>query len=253
MRNIKFIVLSTLLFTCGVFTSCNKTSYDVMVVGVNLSGFEEVDILINSLDNKNKQTIDNINFYTGSIDNKKIAIVESPHGMSEAAMATTIGIKHFNPRCVINEGTAGGHADESWLDINDIILGKDILDMSSYYGDGRNPETWRLQNDTLHSDETLINTAYSIPNPYGEIHKNGIISSSDCWNNNIDFINALHNKFHEDCEEMESYAVTNVCAYYKIPSLSIRIISNNLIKDKPYDETAGKNIQHYTIDVIKAI
>lgn len=251
MRNIKFIVLSALLFTSGAFTSCNKTSYDVMVVGVKHPTFKETEVLIGNLTNKSELVIDNLNFYAGNIGNKRVVIAETTFGMSEAAMATTIGIKHFSPKAVISEGSAGGH--HSNVAPLDIILGKDILDMSSYHGDAwDDPKEWELQNPILNSDAELLKKAYTVENKFGKRIDNGIISSSDAWNTGVDFVNKLHAKFKEDCEEMESYAVANVCANYKIPSLAIKMISNNLITGE-YNWDACSCVQEYTIDVIKAI
>lgn len=247
-------MLSTLFLSLGAFTSCanNVTNVDVMVVGVNDPNplFNEVDILIDSLENKEATTIDNINFYTGKIADKKVTIVESPVGMSASAMTTTIGIKHFNPKAVINEGTSGGH--HLTVRNNHIILGKDILDMASYKGDGSEPWTWKLIEPTMHSDEKLLEVASKVKYDYG-VHINGTIACSDVWNTNYDFITKLNSKFHEDCEEMESYGVATVCANYHIPSLAIKIISNNLISGDEFDPAAGKNVQRYTLDVIKAI
>ena len=56
---------------------------------------------------------------------------------------------------------------------------------------------------------------------------------------------------------MESYGVTNVCEYYKVPSLAIRIISNNMYIEDPTDiekiKMAADYVQEYTLDVINAI
>lgn len=256
MRKIKFVVLSTLLLTGGVFTSCANNSVDsssdIFIVGVNDPNplFNEIDILVDNLENEKTMTIDNIDFFTGKINGKKVVIADSPIGISGAAMTTTLGIKHFKPKAVISEGTSGSH-HISVLN-NHIILGKDILDIASYRGDGDDPWTWQLIQPTLHSDEKLLEIASKVKYDYG-LHKNGIIASSDVWNTDYDFISKLNAKFHEDCEEMESYGVATVCDNYDIPVLAIRIISNNLMSGQEFDPTATKNVQRFTLDVIKAI
>lgn len=261
MQKMKYIMLSTLFLSLGVFTSCNKTSYDVMVVGVNNnSGWEETSVLINSLENRKEEKIDNINFYMGKINNKNVVVAESPIGTSEAAMTTTIGIKQYTPKYVISEGTAGGHHDQ--INVNDIVLGKDILDIASFKGPGDDPSAWEgeydgLEHPTLHGDENLLKIASKEVKceKVGNIVDNGVISSSDCWNTDPNFINKLHERYKDDCEEMESYAVANVCKHYEIPMLPIRIISNNVMLSEggEYNPEAGKNGQFYTIEVIKAI
>ncbi|MCQ2795267.1 MAG: 5'-methylthioadenosine/S-adenosylhomocysteine nucleosidase [Bacilli bacterium] len=254
MQKIKYVVLSTLFLSLGVFTSCNKTTpIDIMVVGVNEDGWNEISVLLENLNNCRRQSIHYINFYTGTIDNKNVVVAEAPIGTSEASMVTTIGIEHFKPQYVITEGTSGGHHED--LHYYDIILGDDVLDIASYKGDPSRPETMELQHPTLHSDAFLLKRASEVTNSKGKVIPSGTISSSDCWNTGKEYVNALHNHFHEDCEEMESYAVLDVCEYYKTPALAIRIISNNLTNDEDFDpaKEVGKQCQLYTVDVIKAI
>ncbi|MCQ2794233.1 MAG: 5'-methylthioadenosine/S-adenosylhomocysteine nucleosidase [Bacilli bacterium] len=254
MQKIKFFLLSTLFFSCGVFTSCNKTTTDVMIIGVNEDGWDEIAVLLDNLDNAHKQTINSVNFYSGKIDEKNVVVAEAPIGSSEAAMVTTVGIEHFSPKYVITEGTSGGHHED--LHYNDIILGKDILNIASYKGDPSDPSSMELQDPTLHSDQFLLDKAEEIKNPVGEsIVPNGVISSSDCWNTNKEYVMELHEQFKEDCEEMESYAVLNVCDFYKTPALAIRIISNNITNNEEYkpELKVAENGQKYTIDLIKAL
>lgn len=255
MRKMKYVMLSTLFLSLGALTSCNKPTTDIMIIGVNENGWNEISVLIDNLDSCRRQTINYINFYSGKINNKNIVVAEAPIGTSEAAMVTTIGIEHFNPQYVITEGTAGGHQDQ--ITYYDIILGDDVLDMASYKGDPSKPEELVLQHPTLHSDPVLLSRARKVKNPKAErkVKDEGVIGSSDCWNTDKEYVMKLHDNLHEDCEEMESYAVLDVCAFYKTPALAIRMISNNVVNGEDYDPTkeVAKQCQLYTIDVIKSI
>ncbi len=252
MKKMKFVLLSTLLLTSGLFTSCNNTSkVDVMVVGVKHPTFKETEVLIEKLTNKSTRVIDNLNFYIGNIGKKRVVIAETPFGTSEAAMATTIGIKHYSPKYVISEGSAGGHHNQ--VHPLDVILGKEILDIASYHGDPLgDPKEWELQNPNLKSDDELLEIASTVENKFGNRIDDGVIASSDAWNTGVEFVTKLQGKFKEDCEEMESYAVANVCDNYKTPFLAIKMLSNNLITNEN-DRTACSKVQEYTIDVINAI
>lgn len=267
MKKMKYVLLSTLLLSASLFTSCNKAEM-IMIVGVKSSeSFDEIGILVSALDYRNQEEIDGINFYTGKISGKNVVIAQTPVGTSEAAMTTTIGIKQYHPKYVISEGSSGGHHTQA--EVHDIILGKDILDIASYEGDISDPEHGgkdgghiTLQHPTLHSDTTLLETASKVEYKVEDINPDvtqGIIASSDCWNKGVNFVNSLHNVFQEDCEEMESYAVANVCKNYNIPMLAIRVISNNLIlgsgagEPGEFDPKAKENCQHYVLDVVKAI
>lgn len=256
MQKLKYVLLSTLFLSFGTFISCNKSTTDIMIIGVNEGDWNEISVLIDNLNNCKKQTINYINFYSGKINEKNVVVAEAPIGTSEAAMVTTIGIEHFDPQYVITEGTAGAHHDA--LTYNDIILGCDVLDIASYKGDPSDPTLIEeLQHPILHSDPVLLSKAKKVKNPVEEsrVKENGVIASSDCWNTSKEYVNALYTRFGEDCEEMESYAVLNVCAFYNTPALAIRMISNNLINDEEYDpaKEVAKQCQLYTIDVINAI
>ncbi len=252
MQKIKYFLISNLLLLTSLFTSCNNKNYQIMIVGVNEPKFNEIGILISQLSSRKIETIDNINFYTGTIENKSVVIAESPVGMTGAAMTTTIGIKEFSPRYIISEGSCGGHHKD--VHLNDIILGQTIYNFASYKGDPQNPgEEFALSSPTLYSDNNLIKIAREIDYQKGKVIENGIISSCDSWNTGKKYISFLHSKFSEDCEEMESYAVTSVANNYKIPSIAIRGISNNIITAEGYTEEAGENVQQFVLDFIKSI
>lgn len=250
MRKMKYMLLTTFLLTSGMFTSCSKNNGSILIVGVNFPEFEEIRYLVDHLTNKQTSIIANQTFYTGSINNRRVIIAESGVGVCNASIITTIGINHFHPQYVINEGSSGGHVES--LNVNDIILGETMINMASYVGDPYHPESWELTLPYLHSDTNLLNKALSVPYQYGN-RRLGTISTSDSWNTGVEFINTLHAKFGEDCEEMESYAVANVCDLYNVPHLSIRAISNNAVSGAEYSQDAGLNCQKYTLDVIKAL
>lgn len=227
-----------------------KYSSPIMIVGINIPNFDEISYLISQLTSKKKLVIDKQTFYLGRINHQPIVIAHSGIGSNNASIITTIGINHFHPKYVISEGTSGAH--NTFINVNDIILGKNILDITSYYGDLFEPNEWKLLGAILHDDIFLLKKAMNTRYKKGLV-KLGTLASSNCWNTSSKFIKKLHNKFHEECEEMESYAVANVCEIYQIPHLSIRIISNNLLNKQPYDKNAGLNCRKYTLDVIKEL
>lgn len=251
MQKTKFILLSNLLLLSSLFTGCNKTKYDLMVVGVNTENFQEVNLIIDSLKQKKKETIDNINYYTGYISNKKTVVVESHFGMAQSSMATTIGIKHFNPKYIINEGTSGGH--HVGVKTMDIILGEQILNFASYHGSFEHIEDLELQQPTLYSDKNLLEIAKKVDKKEYSVKEDGVLATSDWWCDDEELIAELNKKFGEDCEEMESYSVSAVALNYKIPSIAIRTISNNIITGQSNIPEACKTIQNFVLDFIELL
>ena len=73
------------------------------------------------------------------------------------------------------------------------------------------------------------------------------------WNKELDRIALIHAQFNTSCEEMETYAVAQVCAYMETPFLGIRILSNNEIHQESFDPQTGPDCQNYVLDVARAI
>ncbi|MCI8397245.1 MAG: 5'-methylthioadenosine/S-adenosylhomocysteine nucleosidase [Clostridia bacterium] len=50
---------------------------------------------------------------------------------------------------------------------------------------------------------------------------------------------------------MESVAIYTVSNQYKIPAISIKIISNNELLEEPYNPSVGQKLQKITEEIIK--
>ncbi len=227
----------------------------------------ETEFLISSLGESKKTEIGGYPFYEGMIEGKRIVICRTYTGMENSAAATAIGIMTFNPDFIISQGTAGGH--NPMLHKKDIVIGRRLINISSFQtarhlaGEGIHPEKWTLKNwdlfedaiqdsDTpaLYSDETLLSLALSTEYREGRLHC-GTISSSNNWNQELDRINLLVKKFGSDCEEMESYAATQIALRFKVPAITIRIISNSeQHPGEEYERTTALACQRFVLDFI---
>ena len=81
----------------------------------------------------------------------------------------------------------------------------------------------------------------------------GRIGSGDCWNREIDKIISLNKKYKIICEDMESIAVYTIANQFKIPVISIKCISDNILTSEEYDRTVGSYIQEYIFNYIKLL
>lgn len=229
----------------------------------------EHSTIYNALENKTDLTIGNYSFTKGYIDDYPIVLAKSMIGMVNVSAVTTIGIERFHPKAIIIEGTAGAH--NPTLHKGDIVLGENIIELSSYYthhkdeGEGYgdvhnrkypgeemivNGEKTRITE--LHSTESLLNIAFNTPFN-GKLIK-GTISSGDLWNKEIDFLKYSYEERHSDCEEMEGFAVGQIAHQYGIDFLCIRIISNSeYYEEEIFDKEIATICQTFTIHVIKRI
>lgn len=262
MKNkLSLIFLPFLLVGC----SQNVEKDPIMIVAAMES---EHDVIFNALENKKEERFGNFKFTKGYINNYPVVLAKSMIGMVNAATATTIGIEHYHPRNIINEGTAGAHNPN--LHKGDIVLGKNIIENNSYFtGHKDEGEGYSLENReytgeemvvdgeiqdvvTLHSNSNLLNIAANTA--YNGNLIQGTISSGDLWNQEIDVIKYFYETLQSDCEEMEGFAVGQVAHQYNIDFLCIRIISNSeYYPDEPFTEDVAKICQNYSVNVVKNI
>ena len=230
----------------------------------------ETELLISSLGESKETVIGGYPFYEGFIDGKKIVVCRTYTGMENSAAATAIGIMTFKPDFIISQGTAGGHNPK--LHKKDIVIGRRLINISSFQtrrygaGEGMHPENWSLKNwdlfedslqdpevPALFSDEELVNLALSSDYKEGQLHS-GTISSSNNWNQELDRINLLVEKIDSDCEEMESFAATQIALRFKVPSITIRIISNSeQHPGEEYERTTAVSCQRFVLDFISRV
>ena len=82
----------------------------------------------------------------------------------------------------------------------------------------------------------------------------GTISSSNNWNMEMDRINHLVETYGSTCEEMESYAATQIANRFNVPVLTVRIISNSeQHPGEEYERTTGLLCQEFVLDVVEKL
>lgn len=226
----------------------------------------EIDVLIATLQNPEAITIRGFEFYCGFISDFSVVISRTHIGKINATMATLIGIETFHPSFVINQGTAGAHNIE--LNTGDIVIGKHIINMdapdlnieSLLAGINRitsEPMNVELQKGgiwdwayALSSSEELSTLFQSTPYSHGVIFE-GTIASGDGWTQTKEAVLKLRKRYGSDCEEMESFAVAQICEQMTIPYIVLRVISNSVLKETAFDECSSALCQNLVIDVLK--
>ena len=228
----------------------------------------ETDQLINALTNAEETILDGFRFVSGSYKGVSIIVSGTQMGKINAALATYIGIRRFAPSLVINQGTAGAHDID--LNVGDIIIGKRYIDYdatrssSRKAGDGYSilnrtlrktdlfaENKWQ-ETESISADPDLFEKALSVSNPYGRV-LTGTIATGDGFNREADAIIEMHDHYGSDCEEMETFAVAQVCAHLGVPFLGYRVISNNELKGIPFDESSCGVSQEFGLRLLKRL
>ena len=225
----------------------------------------EINYFLEILKNKNEVEIGSFKFWTGEIFNLPIVVSRTKVGEINCAIATTIGILKFEPRCIINQGTAGSHS----IDIHrgDIIVGEKYVNICNFQinyaekGEYTNINRWNLKSYYSDDDKIISNNAdlklieilKIIKNNIDEKIIFGTIGSGDIWNREVDRILYLHEKYGTLCEDMETAGAYNTANSFGIPIIGIRIISNNEITSEKYNPELSTDCQKFVEKVIKEI
>ena len=278
MFNKRKIIVSSLVavLSIGILSGCSKSvlssskgSDELKPIIIQGAMDVETEKFANELDNMEEINISGWNFYKGTLNDYPVVVSRTEIGMTNAAVATTLGIENFNPIAIINQGTAGGHDPE--LHQFDIVLGKKVVNFGAYKtdfkdrGEGIDPESWkamtlevpvngeRIEHSFFEGDKTLLEVANSVKDKYtsGKVVE-GTIGSADEWNKEIDRILWLNKTFGTSVEEMETASASQVATAYGVPFLGIRVLSNNEVHKEEYNRNTGENCQEYVMEVVKS-
>ncbi|MGL5347875.1 MAG: 5'-methylthioadenosine/S-adenosylhomocysteine nucleosidase [Peptostreptococcaceae bacterium] len=273
----KKVLLSALcaVLSIGMLSGCEKATVDASNTNKELQPIiiqgamdVETEKFAANLDNMEEVTISGWDFYKGTINDYPVVVSRTEIGMTNAAVATTLGIENFNPVAIINQGTAGGHDPD--LHQFDIVLGKNVVNFGAYKtdfkdkGEGIEPKTWKpmtlgvpvdgeiVEHSSFEGDKTLLEAANSVKDKYksGKVVE-GTIGSADEWNKEIDRILWLNETFGTSAEEMETASSAQVAKAYGVPFLGIRVLSNNEVHKEEYNRNTGENCQEYVMEVVK--
>ena len=225
--------------------------------------------LCDALEGTQTKRVGSHEFVTGALDGCPVVIGRTLIGVANAASATTEAIMAFSPRCIIIQGTAG--AVSSIHMPGTIVLGKRIVCLGHYTparrqaGEGISFEGRTYyptevlidgevaERDVFASDAQLLQIAQGVPYAHGSVVC-GTVGASDVWNKEIDLMHHYRELTGVDCEDMESFAVAQICAACNVPMLSVRIVSNNVFHpEMSFNPAWGTVCQQFTLDVVRAL
>ena len=178
-------------------------------------------------------------FYEGNLFGREVVICHSNVGIINASIATFAGIKKYNPTSIFVIGTAGAHREN--IHREELVVGTNVINLNSI--------NFRMK--TFDSSEELLDFIKDFPNTQNYKVHYGTIGSGDIWTKDALKIKEFNEKYLTLCEEMESAAVYEVAQKYDIPTISIRVISNNEIIGEEYDRKTGEVAQRFLLDLLK--
>ncbi|MBV7317619.1 5'-methylthioadenosine/S-adenosylhomocysteine nucleosidase [Shewanella sp. NIFS-20-20] len=229
----------------------------------------EIETLVAALDEVSEASFGSWTFWLGQRNGYPVVVSRTEIGLANAAAATTLAIEHYQPRIIINQGTAGGHDPKLFR--GDIVVGSASFNMGSYKteytekGQGIHPRNWQNFDMTMYlrehgnvvkhnhfkADPALVALAVSLAPRYtkGQV-VTGVIGTGDEWNRELDRINWFHQTFNTAIEEMETSAAAMIAEAYKIPFVSIRVLSNTDQHGQEFEPQTAIDCQHYVLNVL---
>ncbi|MDO4261194.1 MAG: 5'-methylthioadenosine/adenosylhomocysteine nucleosidase [Eubacteriales bacterium] len=189
---------------------------------------EEVEALRGKLQDVRKTTRASMDFYEGTLGDKKVVIVRSGIGKVNAGICTQILADLFQVEAVINTGIAGSLKAD--INIGDIVVSTDMVqhDMDAT-GFGYEPGVIpRMETSFFKADEKLIQAATDACReavPEVQVFS-GRIVSGDQFVSDRAVKERISRQFGGMCTEMEGAAIAQAAYLNGIPFVVIRAISD---------------------------
>jgi adenosylhomocysteine nucleosidase len=227
-----------------------------MKIGIIGAMEPEVAILKQAINDIQTSEIGGYNFYSGTINNMEVVLVQSGIGKVASAVATTLLITHFKPDGVINTGSAGGFDQE--LEVGDVVISSELrhhdVDVTAF-----NYEIGQVPNmpAAFSAHPVLMNAAEQSIKQLGDVKvKTGLITTGDTFMCDPQAINKTRENFPTMLAvEMEGAAIAQACHQLSVPFVVIRSLSDIAGKESPssfeaYLETASKYSSKMVISLL---
>lgn len=188
---------------------------------------------------------------TGSADSEKlrkirVAAVVSGMGTVNAACAAQCLIDKYSPDAVILSGIAGNLNKN--LHINDIVLGKTMKYLDS---DMRLIAQSAPFSEEFHADTHLLSLAEKVLDSRGINYVSGIIATGDRFIDDKEEAAKIREETGADAVEMEGAAICHAAARNGIPSLVIRVMSDNAdVQYEVFKEFDISEFAHAAADIV---
>jgi adenosylhomocysteine nucleosidase len=229
----------------------------------------ELQPLIAALEGRRETQLSSWTFWEGRIGARRVVVSRTEVGPINAVASTVLGIEHYKPALVINQGTAGAH--NPGLKLYDVVVGERTVDYSAYSsphadaGSGVHVERWKPEPHNLHldgkqvtsfpkfsGDARTMDAAMAIRNPRGRVIR-GTIGSAYQYNRELDMIAGVRARYGTDSEDMESAFAHGAAIGLRTRFLAIRMISDSEYSHPKFERITGQYCAEFVVDLIRKL
>ena len=198
------------------------------MIGIIGAMDSEVDELKKNLSDVKVKLISGINFYEGSIYNKKIVLAKCGVGKVFAAICAEAMILNYSIDKIIHIGIAGS-LDKS-LRVGDVVIASSVvhhdLDTTGI-GEDRVGMISGLNIVNIPCSKNIVNDLEKCAKKIGVNYKIGVVASGDQFINNNEAKQKIINSFDAIACEMEGASTGQVCYVNKIDFCVARCFSDS--------------------------
>ena len=209
-----------------------------MTIGILVAMAVEFDQLAKLMEDKATASEGGAQFTTGKIGKHNIVLMQCGIGKVNAAVGTTLLIRHFAPDCIISTGCAGG-IDEC-LNVMDVVVSRELVYHDVDCGVTLGCELGQVQGLPLRfqGDTRLVEAATKLETNT-HIHA-GLICTGDQFITSRKALDKIKQNFPDGLAvDMESAAIAQVCYLQGVPFVSFRVISDTPGADEHQKQYEG--------------
>lgn len=209
-----------------------------MTIGILVAMAVEFDQLAKLMEDKATASEGGAQFTTGKIGKHNIVLMQCGIGKVNAAVGTTLLIRHFTPDCIISTGCAGG-IDEC-LNVMDVVVSRELVYHDVDCGVTLGCELGQVQGLPLRfqGDTRLVEAATKLETNT-HIHA-GLICTGDQFITSRKALDKIKQNFPDGLAvDMESAAIAQVCYLQGVPFVSFRVISDTPGADEHQKQYEG--------------
>jgi adenosylhomocysteine nucleosidase len=211
------------------------------MIGIIGAMEDEVAFLQRVMEDSASQKAGSFDFFTGRIEGKPMVLLRCGIGKVNAAVGCAVLVQTWQPKVVINTGSAGGIDPD--LKMGDAIISNGLVyhdvDVTAFnYAPGQLPglpQIFPVPENLIRLAEEAVDQLKAEKTLPGDFtYCRGLIGSGDVFMHDPERIAKIRRVFPAmKAVEMEGAAIAHCCRLFSVPTLTIRALSDIAGEESP--------------------